>query len=632
MLIVNSFINKFFIEEIKTLLDKSDINKYLMLMIKVKFTDENLGYRTLGHLRRVNYQDKSLFQSYITDRLGLLNDSYTVNSISELIFSYIIKEGEATDNRALLSDTKDKSIVTHRFNNLNLPISLNPSDYGRVIDTIERSDFIRHYVVSPDKRVFHIDVSKDGITNNVAIVASSDLNWIDIKINESLFKRIIGKSTIYFMDGEKVLQTRRNTAKAFTKLQIVSKILNYFVTMDIETVLIQSKITPYLIGAYNGTDKISIYANKTRTGEINVSELFRNFLNALLTFLEDRNTFYVYAHNLSNFDGRLLLKQLFDFGKVIPIIHNGKLITIKVKLTIEGYVGKTIIFKHSMLLLPSSLRNLGIAFDVPVTKGNFPFKLLNIFYTGVFPQFNYWTDITNQEWLGLKTAHGKKMWSFKDESIKYNLIDCITLHQVLTKFVDLIFNNFKVDAHSTLTAPSLAFKIYKTNSMPNNTIYQLLGNAEKDIRLSYTGGAVDVYIPHNKLGLFKNSNEYKKLYYYDVNALYPFIMANTPMPVGKAKFFKGDIRRVNPDAFGVFYCKITSPEFLLHPILQRKINTSNGIRTVAGLGSWEGCYNSLELDNALKYGYQFEILYGYLYDKAYIFKDYVTVMTALRSN
>ena len=35
---------------------------------------------------------------------------------------------------------------------------------------------------------------------------------------------------------------------------------------------------------------------------------------------------------------------------------------------------------------------------------------------------------------------------------------------------------------------------YKTHFMPKDTIYQLLGKAEQDIRESYTGGAVDVCI------------------------------------------------------------------------------------------------------------------------------------------
>jgi hypothetical protein len=41
-------------------------------------------------------------------------------------------------------------------------------------------------------------------------------------------------------------------------------------------------------------------------------------------------------------------------------------------------------------------------------------------------------------------------------------------------------------------------RIYKSQFLPKNTIYQLLGNVEKDIRQSYTGGAVDVFIPTNR--------------------------------------------------------------------------------------------------------------------------------------
>ena len=33
-------------------------------------------------------------------------------------------------------------------------------------------------------------------------------------------------------------------------------------------------------------------------------------------------------------------------------------------------------------------------------------------------------------------------------------------------------------------------KIFKVNYMPKDTIYQILGNVESDIRQAYTGGAV----------------------------------------------------------------------------------------------------------------------------------------------
>ena len=99
----------------------------------------------------------------------------------------------------------------------------------------------------------------------------------------------------------------------------------------------------------------------------------------------------------------------------------------------------------------------------------------------------------------------------------------------------------------------------------------MLGKVEWDIREAYTGGAVDVYINHNsRLGnLFSEKKD--KLYYYDVNSLYPYVMSSMPMPVGKPIAFEGDIRAVNPDAFGFFYCNITSPAYMEHPILQRRI-------------------------------------------------------------
>lgn len=178
-------------------------------------------------------------------------------------------------------------------------------------------------------------------------------------------------------------------------------------------------------------------------------------------------------------------------------------------------------------------------------------------------------------------------------------------------------------------------RIYKSQFMPKNTIYQLLGNIDKDIRQSYTGGAVDVFIPTNRRNIasliYNNIRAlFTKLYVYDVNSLYPFIMANTPMPVGKPVAFKGDITKIDPNAFGFFYCKITSPSNIKHPLLQRKIKTSDGLRTIAGLGSWTGWIFSDEMNNAMKYGYTFEIIKGYEFERGDIFSAYVNKMYNLR--
>jgi hypothetical protein len=93
------------------------------------------------------------------------------------------------------------------------------------------------------------------------------------------------------------------------------------------------------------------------------------------------------------------MKHLLSFGKVEPLLFNGKLMSIKVKT----HSGKSIIFKDSYLLLPLSLRDLCTAFEVTNPKGFFPFSLTNIFYTGVLPKFEHWTGISLSEYNLLKS-------------------------------------------------------------------------------------------------------------------------------------------------------------------------------------------------------------------------------------
>jgi hypothetical protein len=142
----------------------------------------------------------------------------------------------------------------------------------------------------------------------------------------------------------------------------------------------------------------------------------------------------------------------------------------------------------------------------------------------------------------------------------------------------MIFELFNINIHKYPTLSSLAFGIYRTHFLKLNSIPQLSGQIAKDIRQSYTGGAVDMYIPQN------NDNE--EIYHYDVNALYPSVMKDKLMPVGKPIQFYGDIRKIDPNAFGFFYCKIKAPDNLEHPIIQTHINFKNGVKTtIAPLGT-----------------------------------------------
>ena len=125
--------------------------------------------------------------------------------------------------------------------------------------------------------------------------------------------------------------------------------------------------------------------------------------------------------------------------------------------------------------------------------------LSNIHYVGDLPAFKYWPDFSLDDYEFIAERF-KQVWDFKEQAIRYCKIDCVALFEVLIKFNELIFNTFGVNIHRSLTLPSLAMRIFKSKFMPENTIYQLGGQVEEDIRQSYTGGHVDVYRPHNDVG------------------------------------------------------------------------------------------------------------------------------------
>jgi hypothetical protein len=176
-----------------------------------------------------------------------------------MTFSYIIKPGKCLDeNRTLLlQEFKDKDLHVHNFNNMDLPITMDPHKYGEVrlsnIIEEEGTSFVRYIVVNGNK-TYQIDKYNQGTLNKVTILGNINLSWIDTLLdidNSEYFKREIKKSTIYFLDGEIILRKKELPAKPFSKLQKESKLNNEFITFDIETITEDNKVKPYLINAYS---------------------------------------------------------------------------------------------------------------------------------------------------------------------------------------------------------------------------------------------------------------------------------------------------------------------------------------------------------------------------------------------
>lgn len=584
--------------------NKLSENQHIWLLFRLQWT--NNQFVTIGKLVKLNKEDKNYLFDFILKYMEDKSEYYREETLKSMIFTYTIKKGKA------------KAKVTFDNPNLNfqyyykykLPITINPLEYGKLVNKIGNL-----YTIQVNKTNIAI-ITQFELFNEVKFFKEGELiyQYKDHKIDENTFVRSLDNKKFTFKNNELQLLTIDKSTKFIKNLLIDSLLSNKIITFDIETFIKDGIMIPFVISWYDGENKFFYFSKDFSSPEDMITQAIKDIM------IKKYDNYKIYIHNLAGFDGIFLLKILVKLGKIKPVIHNGKMLSINFKF--KDY---NITFKDSLQLLLASLRNLAKVFGVENQKSIFPYNFVNennLDYIGNVPEFKYFNNISEKEY-NIYCEQFNNNWNLKEEVIKYCVIDCISLYQIITKFNTMIFNLFKINIHKYPTLASLAFAIFRTHFLKNNEIPQLSGQIDKDIRQGYTGGAVDIFVPTNKEGTL--------VYCYDVNSLYPSVMKDNLMPVGKPKLFYGDIRKIDPNAFGFFYCKIITPDNLKHPILQTHVKTNNGIRTVAPLGQWSDMLFSSEMDNAQKLGYKFEILWGYLFEKANIFKDYVDFLYNLRS-
>jgi hypothetical protein len=243
----------------------------------------------------------------------------------------------------------------------------------------------------------------------------------------------------------------------------------------------------------------------------------------------------------------------------------------------------------SIRILPSSLSKLAKDWKVKTMKSHFPHYFLldtikdTLTYSGSIPEYKYFESkrTTVEEYKEMQQEYADKDWNFLTVSKIYILDDCEALYQVLLKFFQTLTDKFPIDPLKVYSAPSAAFRIWRTTQLPklnelNLEVYDLSNNYDASLRPGYLGGIVDVYRPHLEgIG-----------YYYDVNSLYPTAMMK-PMPIGSPKEMNITPNEfINSDFFGYVKAEVQSPENEYIGLLPIKLNG----RLICPGGTFKGVF------------------------------------------
>lgn len=415
----------------------------------------------------------------------------------------------------------------------------------------------------------------------------------------------------YYIDynlGKILLTTRELKTKFLQPLLPIKKVnTNKIITIDTETINKNGVLVPYLYCMYDGSKSYSFFGNdpyKIR------EDLFRHLLR------RKYRGYSIYAHNLSRFDIIFLFKYIaylhnIEGYKVSPIIKDGDIISINIK----NNKGINITFKDSYLLLEASLLSLSKTFNCRDLKGTEPILIEN---KSLSPEECYYTqDNFSHYSKDVKICNNFAEW--REEIQDYCRKDCTVLHEVLSKFNELIYNKFLLRIEDYPTISSLSFAIYRRHYLPINKVPVTTGKVFDFIKDSYTGGSTDMFLP-----------EGKNLYCYDVNSLYPFIMRNNLFPIGKINEFEGDIN-ILKDIYWIGDVDITTKSDLQHPYLQIHYKMNGSYRTISPNGSFSMKIHKPEYLNSVK-DYKITIKNGYFFKEDNIFKKFVDNLYALRMN
>jgi hypothetical protein len=457
-----------------------------------------------------------------------------------------IKEITPTEVEVIISLQEDPQIVIFKFTDklINLP-------------KLDKHDLLIERTIMGKKSQKYI---LDLITKEILLIKKFDINRGNKGIlirPKSNINPLIALNKFITFDLESITNLKRlqQYGDSVVFEPIVITAYDFF----------NDKIHRQILNVYQEGNKLPVLSDTPRDlmlREEKIDELisfFTKFINS------NYHKYVFYAHNLSTFDGVLIMESLVYFCenngyRLEPIIRDNKLISLKIRFGYRPDKGKYryyIKFHDSMLILLSSLDKLSKSFN----KDNIALQ-----------------KIDNKPIMELLLDENQRkkvnILGFIRDIVYYCERDSLALAHVIKKFSTMIYEDYKINIHDYPTISSLALAIYQSNYLKSNKLIHLIsGQIYNDIKKAYHGGHTDVYKLYSD----------KDVHSYDYSSMYPTQMANKPMPTGKINYFEGnplntknETLQTLADQLAFIKCDVYVDKSMNRPLYQTIIKMKNG--------------------------------------------------------
>jgi hypothetical protein len=206
------------------------------------------------------------------------------------------------------------------------------------------------------------------------------------------------------------------------------------------------------------------------------------------------------------------------------------------------------------------------------------------------------------------------------ENLKERVMVDAEATYLLGKFLEDFYTK-ELNVAMRLTAPSTALRLFAQHFFRDywhrEDSQDWIGKLERN---AYYGGRCEVYK--------KGKHQIKS---YDVNSMYLSIMKNSLIPdMATCQYIQNgrDWQKYFDKFLGIYHCRVFAPDIGIQILPYR----SNKGKLLFPSGRFEGWWTSIELAEALKYGYKIEQMFDFIYyrkAKPY-FKEYAELIWAKR--